>query len=130
MRSKLGITILILGIIVGPVHADQCEVVITIPITSAGAVLTLDASLVPVEEYADVDRLLYFNESVEAGETLCIVVCDSSGVDGPSRELDYIVECDLKVTYPSGNTALVEFVCDLAGEWVGEPGCECSWIED
>ena len=124
MRSKLGLTILILGIIVGPVHADQCEVVITIPDASVGTVLTLDASLVPVEAGSDVTRVLYVAQSVEAGETLYIMA------DGPSRGLDYVTECSLSVTYPSGNTALVEFTCELAGEWTGTPGCSCSWIED
>jgi len=63
-------------------------------------------------------------QSVEAGETLYIMA------DGPSRGLDYTAECDLKVTYPSGNTALVEWGCQLAGEWVAEPGCSVEWVEE
>jgi len=126
MRSKFAVAVLVLAFMAGPTSASECEVILTVPsTTSAGAVLTLDASLVPVVAGSDVTRVLYVGQSVEAGEILYTTVSDVS------KALDYLTEYVLHVLYPSGNTESKSYTCAMIGEWISEDGgCDCEWVED
>lgn len=127
MQSRIGVAILVLAFLTSPAGADQCRVTIDIPETSAGAMLTLNSVLYEVGTEAS--WVVYTAQPVTAGETLIATVPSDPDVEGPSKEHDYTLENVLGVSYPSGQTVLVEWDCPLAGEWVGVPGCLAEWIE-
>lgn len=121
---RIGVAVLILAMLAGPLSAadDTCGVTITIPSEgSDGVTLTLDAVLTSVEP--GVEHVLHEAWPVVLGDVLM------SEIPGLDARLDYRLDGTLNVVYASGRTEVQEFGCTLAGEWIGDVGCSCVWIE-
>ena len=119
MRSRIGVTILILALACGSCSAQQCRVVIDIPDASLGATLVLDATLYEVD--GTESWVVATARPMIPGETL---VAD---VEGPVKANDYRLENTLGVSYPSGDAEVVTWECEWVGQWVGAPGCDVGW---
>lgn len=121
---RIGLTVLIALFLAGPVSADNatCGVTITIPSDGAeGVTLTLDAVFTSVEP--GVEHVLHEAWPVVLGDVLM------SEIPGLDARLDYRLDGTLNIVYASGRTEVKEFGCTLAGEWVGDVGCSCVWVE-
>lgn len=123
-RYRIGLAVLLIAMLVGPVSAADatCDVTITIPSDGAeGVVLTLDAVFTSCEP--GVEHVLHEAWPVVLGEVV------TSRIDGLNERLDYRVDGTLHVMYLSGRAEDKVFSCALAGEWIGDVGCSCIWIE-